>query len=371
MNITFLIGNGFDLGLGVRSKFTDFFPKYVKKSVNKKEDIKNLSEQIGANYDTWSDFETQMGRYTAEFNKDNKHLYPAQFRDFETEFVSYLKEEEEKLSFDESEKIAQMMIGSLTNFYSRSNIRDGSYNTINKIMVENSGYGRIYNFITFNYTYTLENCLKTIPDGIVKSRKKNGSVITDKVGKIVHVHGTIDNAPIMGVNDTSQIANKELAEDERFIRYLVKPTLNMLHRTNQDSDASSLISSSDIVCIYGMALGATDKRWWEKVLGWLSSGSERQLVIFDYDPNFSESSQFDWIDKEDSILDKLSQYVQGTQIDVEKLRPRIHIAVHKNIFEMNLRKETTASKSTVEQGFVVDNGLIRSVPQSPLQVGGK
>lgn len=370
MNITFLIGNGFDLGLGVRSKFKDFFPKYVKKSENKKDDIKKLSEQIGADYDTWSDFETQMGRYTAEFNKDNKHLYPAQFRDFETEFVSYLKEEEGKLSFDESEKIAQIMIGGLTNFYSRSNLRDGSYNAINKIMSKYSSCDHIYNFITFNYTFTLENCLKTIPDGIVKSRNKNGSVFTDRAGKTVHVHGTTDSAPIMGVNDSSQIANKELAKDERFIKYLVKPTLNALHRTNQDSDASSLISSSDIICIYGMALGATDKRWWEKVLSWLNSGSERQLVIFDYDPNFSESSQFDWIDKEDSILDKLSQHVQGLQIDVEKLRPKIHIAVHKNIFEMNLRKETAVSKNTMEQGFVADNGRIRSVPQSLVQVGG-
>lgn len=370
MNITFLIGNGFDLGLGVRSKFRNFFPEYVKKSKNKKDDIKQLSEQIGSDYDTWSDFEIQMGRYTANFDKDNKHLYTKQFRDFQTEFVNYLKGEEEKLSFDESEKIAQMMINALTNFYSRLNLKDGSYNTINNRMINTSSNERIYNFITFNYTYTLENCLKTIPEGIVKSRRKNGSVITDKVGKIVHVHGTIDNAPIMGVNDASQIANKELAKDERFIRYLVKPTLNMLHRTNQDSDASSIISSSDIICIYGMALGATDKGWWEKVLSWLKSGYESQLVIFDYDPNFSESSQFDWIDKEDSILDKLSQYVQGTQIDVEKLRPKIHVAVHKNIFEMNLRREDTTSKSTVGQDFVVENGLIRSAPKSLLQVGG-
>ena len=57
MNITFMIGNGFDVGLGLPSKFKDFFPTYVEDSKNKPPEIKQLSERIHANYKTWADFD--------------------------------------------------------------------------------------------------------------------------------------------------------------------------------------------------------------------------------------------------------------------------------------------------------------------------
>ena len=97
-----------------------------------------------------------------------------------------------------------------------------------------------------------------------------------------------------------------------------------------------------------MALGATDKLWWGRVLTWLNGASDRQLVIFDYDPNFVTASQFDWIDKEDQIIDKLATYVTDSKLDVENLRPRIHIAVHKNIFEMNLRTNESKHVAVLE-----------------------
>ena len=56
MNITFLIGNGFDVGMGMESKFKDFFPIYEAKSLNKEDRIKKLSQEIGNDYDTWADF---------------------------------------------------------------------------------------------------------------------------------------------------------------------------------------------------------------------------------------------------------------------------------------------------------------------------
>ena len=52
MNITFMIGNGFDVGLGLPSKFKDFFPTYVEDSKNKPPEIKQLSERIHANHKT-------------------------------------------------------------------------------------------------------------------------------------------------------------------------------------------------------------------------------------------------------------------------------------------------------------------------------
>jgi hypothetical protein len=29
-NITFILGNGFDLNLGLKTRYTDFYPEYIK-----------------------------------------------------------------------------------------------------------------------------------------------------------------------------------------------------------------------------------------------------------------------------------------------------------------------------------------------------
>ena len=188
--------------------------------------------------------------------------------------------------------------------------------------------------------------MQVFPQGIIK---RDGSGYVDKIGKIVHIHGYKDKAPLMGVNDVSQIKNKELAQDNKFIRYIVKPLFNKANRTNYDKEASAIISNSHIICIYGMALGETDKDWWKLILRWLGAESNRQLIVFDYDDKYDESSQFDFLDKEDLIIDKFSEFVKEEKIDVESLRPRIHIAIHKNIFELNLSKE----ESEIEQEVAV------------------
>ena len=43
VNITFLIGNGFDVGVGMNSKFKDFFPIYQVKSIDKAPEIRQLA----------------------------------------------------------------------------------------------------------------------------------------------------------------------------------------------------------------------------------------------------------------------------------------------------------------------------------------
>ena len=337
MNITFLIGNGFDIGMGLKSQFRDFFPIYVEQSKSKPEEIRMLSERINGDFETWADFEARMGDYTAEFSGESKGLYIKQIRDFEMEFMKYLIAEEEKLLLDADEVMERIEDG-LRNFYKRTNLRNQSSDTISIVRIKHASEEHKYHFLTFNYTSVLEECLQASGRSVVMEHAYNGYKRIDKVGEVVHIHGSSDNGPIMGVNDTSQIANAELAKDEKFVRYLVKPTLNSLHRTDHDAEGARLIADSHIICIYGMSLGATDRCWWERILQWLNDEEERQLVIFDHDPGFSERTQFDWPDKEDAMMEKLARYVPDPKMDIEELRPRIHIAVNKDIFQLPSKK---------------------------------
>ena len=120
---------------------------------------------------------------------------------------------------------------------------------------------------------------------------------------------------------------------------MVKPSLNVLLRQGNDTNAANVINQSKIICVYGMALGATDQKWWSLIINWLARDSQRQLIIFDYDEKYTPSTQFSWVKKEDSIIRKLEGYNVDSNINVEGLRTRIHVAVHKNILSMNIPKK--------------------------------
>ncbi len=343
MNITFLIGNGFDVGMGLKSKFSDYFPIYIEESKEKDNSIKALADDIEINRAEWSYFEKKLGEYTEKFSPKNQKNFFVQLRDFELGFIDYLTLEQYSLEYNET-KIKEVFTKALKTYYSISNLADESVRKIKAVYTFYEKSERIFNFINFNYTNVLERCISCITDGKIAERRIGTTLYVDKIGRIENVHGFIGALPLMGLNDESQIKNKELANDPKFRKRIIKPLLNKTNRTNNDSRATELINKSQIICIYGMSLGETDKKWWQLLLKWIVSDGNRQLIIFDYDENYTESSQFDWIDKQDSILDILTSYAEEP-IDMESISSRIHIAVHKNIFALNLRKKESIAKS--------------------------
>lgn len=334
MNITFLVGNGFDIGVGLHSRFADFFPIYQKQSTQKKKKIKQLSEEIRQDYETWADFESALGDYTEKFTLETKQDFLKQLKDFELSFADYLKRQEDQLLFDNKNDIAETMKKGLCHFYAEKVLPTGSSNAINRTFLNHKNENHRYNFVVFNYTTVLERCLEAIEDGIVNTRTTPAGERKDTIGATIHVHGRIGYQPIMGVNDVGQIKNKVLAEDKRFAQFMTKPLLNKANRTSNDADTTRIINESSIICVYGMSLGKTDKKWWNLILSWLRANSARQLVVFTCDKNYSTNDQFAWLDKENELIDKLAEY--SGNVDVETLRPRIHLSVNCNIFEMRI-----------------------------------
>jgi len=363
MNITFLIGNGFDIGIGLKSKFSDFFPLYFENSQDKHISLRGLADDIKTNIEEWSYFEKQLGIYLKNFNKDTKSVFLRQLKDFENEFIHYLEKEEKQIDYSDQNKIAKRMSNALLYFYSTDNLATRSNNTITNLFNVHSKTDYIYNFVNFNYTSVLEDCLSTINGGILRSRRYGSMEYKDKIGKIVNVHGYSKKNPIMGVNDESQIHNDELASDRRFLKYIVKPLATQAHRMNFDIEAEKIIGNSHIICVYGMSLGETDKKWWNIIIKWLKDDSNRQLVLFDYDEKYTSSTQIDWLEKEDFIIDKLSMYVADERIDVERFRERIHIAIHKNIFKIKLRKRGNSTLDQLEayKEYITNESMLETV----------
>ena len=71
-------------------------------------------------------------------------------------------------------------------------------------------------------------------------------------------------------------------------------------------------------------------------MNWLKGSGVRHLLIFDYDEKYTTSTPFDWLEKENKIIEKFAKYSGLSITTIESLRPRIHIAVHKNIFSKDI-----------------------------------
>ena len=245
MQVTFLIGNGFDLGIGLKTAYSDFYRVYCAETQKDDENLRNFKSAIQLKSETWSDFENAFGKYSSELN--DTAVYLELFENFVNSFISYIRNEEQR--FDES-KLDNAVEGMSKAFSTYYKIRPADAEVLRRVIDRNDVY---FNFVTFNYTNCLDKCFNAVKEKAGGCKFSGGYI-----SELVHVHGYIDDL-IMGVNDETQIANKAFAENLDVIEGIIKPVQNQIIRMNYDERATKLIKNSTIVCIYGMSVGSTDK----------------------------------------------------------------------------------------------------------------
>lgn len=68
MNIVYLIGNGFDRNLGLKTSYQDFY-QYYQQQPSSTEDILKIKQLMkNEPSEFWSDLELALGRITTEFD---------------------------------------------------------------------------------------------------------------------------------------------------------------------------------------------------------------------------------------------------------------------------------------------------------------
>lgn len=330
MNVTFLIGNGFDLGIGLKTAYSDFYNIYCKSDSNDSLAVKKFKSEIQDNYENWSDFEVALGEYATKVESDEDYLEV--FEDFVEKFSDYLKREEENFDPSKNALIVKTMKDALTSYY---NIRPSDKEALVKAI---DGNRVVFNFVSFNYTMCLNDCL-----AILKHQSGYDSDIKGIVQEIIHVHGFTEHDMIMGVNDASQIKSQALAENEDIVEELVKPLQNQIIRMNFDSNATRLIRNSHIICVYGMSIGATDKKWWKMIMDWLQESTSHHLIVLQH--RVGTRFTFRWNRLVKEIRSNLFSYGNVPDEKQKALENRIHIDVNHDIFAMDLR--TTAKESEI------------------------
>lgn len=325
MQTVFLIGNGFDVNLGLKTRYAEFYDYYLNVHADS-ENIKNLKLHLTENKsEFWSDLEVALGKYTAEFSsfEQMEEVYD----DINNEMQKYISNiENMPLPKDIDVDLFKSNISSPESFLSPAdrNLIKSMYNNFLRT-------NHFIDIVNFNYTSSIDKILEYDNQNLTIASAIYNNSFKTIVSSAIHIHGTI-NDPILGVDNASQIFNEELIKSGDVIGYLVKPLINTTLGSLVDAKAKKTIINADLICIYGMSLGETDATWWKLVGDKLQKGTIVILYVYDAVANnlvARKKAQFNkkWRNK----FFNAAGIGETKRIDLEK---RLIIAPNTKIFDI-------------------------------------
>ena len=159
MNITFLIGNGFDINLGLKTRYVDFYDYYQKHASEHSMILQLIRDD--KNKEKWADLELALGEKLKEINAVNVDSFMDAHAELDSLLIDYLEEEQKKYTIETmKDEIVTELIRSLQEFTEELSAEEQrSYQATFDADKNESLH---YNFITFNYTDILDEIIKKV-----------------------------------------------------------------------------------------------------------------------------------------------------------------------------------------------------------------
>ncbi len=333
MSTLFLIGNGFDINCGMKTRYTDVYKKYIKEE-SLSDNIKKFKRAISGDFENWGDFEMAMGKYAQDLYNEKAFLECV--RDFASYMEEYLIKENNGLKDKlKNEQVYSAVIKefrrSLNDFYTEI-----SHN-IDKIMKQrNAAYLGGLEAISFNYTDIFDVFWAAVMQNYNNK-------------EIIHIHGILGDGPVFGVDNIEQIkANYNLSRKGK--RGFIKPIFNDEYDEERVNKAKQRIRNALTICTYGMSLGESDLTWRNEIIDWLRNDVDHHLFVYKY--SFSKatfSTVPEKLDIEDEAKEQLL-YEWGIS-DTDDIFKQIHIPCGKNLFNIEaVLKEKVEFEERLERG---------------------
>lgn len=318
MNILYIIGNGLDIAHHMETSYQDFFDHYLTIPTDDN-DIKAMKKDIHSRrYKTWADLEMGMGEYS----------YKCADKDIFLKCLSNIKENLREYLQKESEKIGLYEIKSMSGFKSLGSFLEPEPRSRYTEYVRRYNQALTIDVMTLNYTSTLESLFKF-----------NNSPInitpTITLHSILHVHGTLDNMMVMGVNDTFQIANADFNTDMDVVEDFVKPEYNDACMNNKNVDCESLIQKANIIVLYGTSLGKSDDKWWKLIGKRMEMDTYPLIVHLPYDEKKDLSAEPNHLRRWTNESVREIQGKFDIKIDEKVLYSRICVAFNKTLIPIS------------------------------------
>ncbi len=171
MNITFFIGNGFDINIGLATRYSQFYPYFIKNA----NDNNMIKSWINGNEKLWSDLEEKLGQEIGKIPEGELDKFYNDKDELDRLLIEYLEQEQAKYGFEDSETIKKEFSKSMLNFYSELPVEDVA--SIKKTMDVYKDEDFEYSYITFNYTNILDRIVglydgkATDADHVLKQNK--------------------------------------------------------------------------------------------------------------------------------------------------------------------------------------------------------
>lgn len=291
MNIIHIIGNGFDINQGIPTSYAHFYEYYLQliptedeSGVIKDFRVRLYNDLLEHQTEKWSDMERALGIETKEYSlaADFEVVYMNIYNHL-IEYIDYAYRFSDVAKFDNPEKTLYQDLMKPWKHLIPSDIEqvEKSFHRVNDNHVK---------ILSFNYTNTFDR----ISD---LGKRVNGVLgleptMTYHYDGCIHIHHALSTHDIiLGVDNTEQIANKELAKEESIENILIKPQTNRMLGTFEDRHCKEAIGQSDIISIYGVSLGETDNTWWKEIGKHIKGNLDVKVLYFPYEKDIAQVAE--------------------------------------------------------------------------------
>ena len=303
MNVLLILGNGFDLNLGLPTAYSHFYQYYLKEGSYSmqgkflKESLynwKNYSDTNENEIIDWVDLELALGKVSEKYNSPKDYL--ADIDHISEELTKYLRAVEQ-LPIRSLEKVAKhfiddvLKVSLLTEIsqFSDDNKTNAAHDFVGyfdpnptkglRSFLNNSTFNQSFlklDIMTFNYTNIVER--------IFEELKRNDSFSKKiSLGSILHVHQDLgEEGVILGVDSVNQITNSAFHSTYSIFNGIVKPNLLKEYASGIDTQCISTIEEADVIILFGVSMGLSDASWWRN-LGRIVKGNGKRIIYCPYE----------------------------------------------------------------------------------------
>ncbi len=329
LKILHIIGNGFDLNLGLKTSYKDFYDFY-KNLESTKNSVNKLKTNISNNYKNWSDLELALGQYTEEFKTVDE--FDEVIEDIGEQLAEFLKNEEAKFNVTEVDK--EKFFENLVKPEIYLPVADT--NKINTFKSNFSSNAWTVDIFTFNYTTIIEKIIEEKKNIRIGNHIKETHAVT--LRSVEHIHGYVDNRMVLGINDVSQLKNKEFHKNVDVLEAIIKEQCNIAYGHTIDSQFKTKIKQADMICIFGSSLGDTDNIWWESIGNILKERNIPIIIFTKGEEVISPRIGY----KNNRTKRKMTNYfLKKTNLsneEIEKISNNIFVAIDTGMFREILKK---------------------------------
>lgn len=171
----------------------------------------------------------------------------------------------------------------------------------------------VFNCISFNYTPIFDEGKNELISNAQGISNAYGRPSKYEVGDILNVHGTLNDFPILGVDNVMQIANEAFREDDEIVQMMVKGEIDKKLGYNWRREAIRIIEKSDKIYVYGASLGDSDEFWWRTLAQWFEADDQHELALYCH----PEKNEAVMNSKIESFLDSIAKHFKDQNLKLK------------------------------------------------------